>query len=417
MPTPNIALYQISYLEQELEAMLHGTTLNQITDIEGCYNRAARRVLGDVDPQETKIVSPFGKLYDGVFDYPLDVSVKGNKIVDLFPQANRRPQDKFAQVYNQSFDLYKDYQITPDFTPRYAGAVRTVRINATNLNTGIQVNSASGYNTDGTWVAGANISNVQTNNQYMTDGAAGSLSFQLNQTGVAGSVGVISNSTMGAVNLTNHYNNADEFFNFYIPNAAGMTSVSYRFGSDTSGVTNYFDSGPIELTQMGDTFGDGWNLVSIPWADFAITGTPNVASIQYIRVSFTYDGTLQTQVLLNQFYSRLGVIFNQEFYSKYLFRDAITGVFKEQTTDESDYVNLDTDGINLFLFATLGEVVQQQQGADALYFDANQAEQRYQTELSNYKNKYKSEVSKPHASYYTTPRAGYRRYFNGRYFR
>ena len=48
-----IALVQISDVENELQGILHGTTLNQITDLYGVFNRAARRVIGDVDPQET----------------------------------------------------------------------------------------------------------------------------------------------------------------------------------------------------------------------------------------------------------------------------------------------------------------------------------------------------------------------------
>lgn len=409
MLTPNVGTYQISDIEQELEAMLHGTTLNQITNLAEAEDRAARRVLGDVDPQETKIVSPFGKLYDGVWDYPLAVDVKGNKIVDLFPQANRNLRDNFTQVYNKDFDIGKGFTLVPDFTPRYAGGVRTIRIDAVNLQTGIQINAANAYNQNGLWVAGSNVSNVSTNNQYFTDGSSGSVSFQLNQTGVGASVGIISNSTMSAVDLTNHFNNADEFFQFYIPNAAGITSVNYRFGSSAAA---YYDSGDIATTQMGGTFGDGWNLVSKNWASFTTVGSPNIAAINYIRIAITYNGTLQTQVLLNQFWSRLGVIFNQEYYSKYLFRDAITGAFQEKVTDPTNYVNLDTDGINLFLFALLGEVVQQQQGADALYFDANQAEQRYQSELATYKLKYRGETQKPHTSYYRQPQAGYRRFFS-----
>lgn len=410
MSTPNIALYQRSYIEQELEGMLHGTTLNQVTEIVGCWNRAARRVLGDVDPQETKIISQFGKLYDGVWDYPLAVDVKGNKIIDLFPQANRNLRDNFGQVYNKSFDLNKNFSLVPDFTPRYAGAVRTIRINATNLQTGILLNAADGYNTNGTWVAVQNVSNVATNNQYMTDGASGSVSFQLNQTGVPATVAIIRNTTMGSLNLTAQFNNADEFFAFYTPNASGMTSIRYRFGSDT---TNYYDSGDLIVDQMGNGFVDGWNFMKKVWSDFTTVGTPDLTSIDYIEIRVTYDGTLQTSFLLNQFWSRLGVIFNQEYYSKYLFRDSVTGEFKEQTDTENDYINLDTDGVNLMVFALLGEVVQQMQGADALYYDANQAEQRYQSELANYKARYRSEIIKPHTAYYTMPRAGYRRYFGG----
>lgn len=410
MPTPNIALYQRSYLQEELEGMMHGTTLNQVTNIEGCFNRAARRVLADVDPQETKIVSEFGKVYDGVWDYPLTVDVKGNKIIDLFPQANRTPRDNFGQVYNKDFDLWKSFSLVPDFTPRYAGAVRTIRINATNLLTGILLNAADGYNTNGTWTAVQNVSDVDTNNQYMTDGAAGAVSFSLDQTGIPASVAIIRNTTMGEIDLSNHFNNADEFFNFYVPDVAGMTSIRYLFGTDTN---NYYDSGALTTDQLGNTFGNGWNFMKEGWSSFTTVGAPDPSSISYIEIQITYDGTLQTNFLLNQFWSRLGRIFMQEYYSKYMFRDASTGTFKEKTDDENDYINLDTDGVNLMLFATFGEIVQQVQGADALYFDANQAEQRYQTELANYRARYRSEVIKPRSYYYKQPKSGYRRFFGG----
>lgn len=407
MATPNIGTVTIDDAQNELIGQLHGTSLNQIQNLFGAFNRAARRIVGDVDPQETKVVTQFGKIYDGVWDYSLPVDVKGDKVIDIPPQANRTPLDSFQQVYNKDFDLWKSFTLVPDFTPRYASGTRTIRINAVNLNTGIQINDANGYNSNGQWNAGTNVSSVATNNQYTTDGGSGSVSFSMNQTGVA-STAIITNTTGSAVDLTNHYNNADEFFAIYLPNASGVTSVTYRFGTNS---TNYYDSGAITTDQLGNAFQNGWNFIKIPWASFTIVGTPTLTSIGgYMYIAIAYNGTLQTQVLLNQFWSRLGVIFNMEYYSKYLFRDGITGIFQEKVTDHSNVINLDTDGLNLFTFATLAEVVQQQQGLDALFFDANQAETHYQAELASYKAKYRSEVSKPHTTYYRTPNRGYQQY-------
>lgn len=389
--------------------MLHGTTLNQIQNLFGVFDRAARRVLADVDPQETKQVSQFGKVYDGVWDYALAVDVKGNKIVDLFPQANRQLTDNFKQEYNKAFDLGKNFTLIPDFTPRYAGAVRTIRINAPQLNTGISINQANSYNGNGTFVAGANVNTVGTNNQYTTDGGSGSVQFNIAQTGVPGSVATITNTTGFGVDLTAHFNNADEFFAIYLPNASAITSIDYKFGTNS---TNYYDSGAITTDMMGNGFVNGWNYIKVPFSSFTTVGTPTITNIgPYFSVSITYNGVVQTQVLLNQFWSRLGIIFNQEYYSKYLFRDATTGAFQEKVTDASNYVNLDTDGFDLFLWATFAEAAKQQQGLAAVFGDGPTAEQRYADSVLKYQAKYKSETQKPQSFYYTTPNASYRTYF------
>lgn len=400
---------QISDIENELIALLHGTSLNQIQNLFGVFNRAARRVLADVDPQETKIVSQFGKVYDGVWDYAMAVDVKGNKIIDLFPQANRQLTDNFKQEYNKAFDLGKNFTLIPDFTPRYAGAVRTIRINAPQLNTGISINQANSYNGNGTFVAGTNVNTVGTNNQYTTDGGSGSVQFNIAQTGVAGSVATITNTTGFGVDLTAHFNNADEFFAIYLPNASAITSIDYQFGTNAS---NYYDSGSITTDMMGNGFVNGWNYIKVPFSSFTTVGTPTITSIGgFVSVSITYNGVVQTQVLLNQFWSRLGIIFNQEYYSKYLFRDSTTGVFQPTVTNESNYVNLDVDGLDMFLWATFSEAVKQQQGLDALFGDGPTAEQRYVDAVTKYQAKYKSETQKPQSFYYTTPNASYRTYF------
>ena len=166
---PNIGTYQISDVENEMIGMLHGTTLNQIQDIFGMFNRAGRRVVGLVDPQETKVLAQFGSVFQGVFDYPCPVDLKGNRVIDFYPQANRQVTDNYGQQYNKDFDLWKNYTDYTSFTPRYNAGLRTLRINAVNLIPGVQINDAAATNDNGLWVAGANLSNLQTSNQFFTE--------------------------------------------------------------------------------------------------------------------------------------------------------------------------------------------------------------------------------------------------------
>lgn len=405
MSQPNISTkWQVANAANELTGILHGTSLNQIFDLTDVWNRAARRVLQDVDPMETKQDIPFGQIWDGVYDYALPVDVKGDKIIDLYPQANRQLSDDYGQVYNKDFDKWKNFSYVPDFTPRYSGGNRTLRVNA-RLNTGIQINAADGITTNGTWAVGGNASNIQNNNQYFTNGAAGSVTFQLNQTGIS-STGSITNSTMGDTDLTNHYNNAYEFFYMYFPNAAGITSVEFRFGSSAG---NYYSIAGLTTDYAGNAWVNGWNLLGASWTTATTVGTPDITDINYISVIVTYNGTLQTMVGINQVWSRLGRIFNINYYSKYLFMDSVTYAFKEFTTSDQDYINLDTDARDMFLFAAALEAIQQQQGLSAAFYDDPTLLGKYNDAIASYTSKYKSEITKPRKPYYTLPQAGYRR--------
>lgn len=403
----NIGTYAISDTGNEIEAQMHGNTLNQIVDLFGVYNRAARRIQSDVDLQETRIVTEFGAVYQGVWDYPIFTDLKGNSVADFFPQANRTSLDDFGQQYNKDFDLQKNYSIKPDFTPRYNNALRTIRINAPELPSGTQINAADLVNDDGTWTSGGGASTPINNSFLYTDGVTSSVQTNL----AAGqTTGFLQNSTMTAVDLTNEYNNnATQFFQVYLPNAAAITSLEFQLGS---GVGAYYHLAGITTTWQGTAFQNGWNLIAVPFPSMTAVGSPTITAINFIKIIFTYNGTQQNQVLINQFYSRIGIIFDMEYYSKYLFRDAITGVFQEKVTDDSNIINLDTDAYDLFLFAAGADATQQMQGLSALFYDANYFENRYQTCLANYKNKYKGEKIKPHSYYYSQPQAGYRRYLS-----
>jgi len=405
---PDIGTVTINDVENEMIGMLHGTTLSQIQNIYGVFNRAARRVVGLVDPQETKVLYQFGSVFQGVFDYPCPVDLKGNRVIDFYPQANRQVTDNYAQKYNKDFDLWKNYTDYTSFTPRYNSGLRTLRINAVNLIPGVQLNDAAATNDNGLWVAGSNVSNLQTSDQFFTDGVSSSVAFTLNQTGISTTANVY-NATMQTQNLTqNYFNNDNEFFWIYLPNASAITSVDYQFGSSN---TAYYDSGAITTTSLGAAFQNGWNLIQVPWPNFSIHGSPANAAINYINLSITYNGTIQNGVCINQFYSRTPTLFMLNYYSKFLFRDGTTGIFKEKVTSSSDYVNLDTDGLNMFIWASFAAAVQQQQGLDAMFADGPDAETNFQAEVAQYKAKYKGEVTKPQSRYYNQRQTSYRKYF------
>lgn len=384
--------------------MIHGTTLNQIQNINGVINRSARQLLLDLDPQETKRTVEFvAPIFDTVYDYPIAADVKGNKLIDIFPQVNRLPRDIWTQAYNQAFDVAKSnvFSLRNMFTINFNSSLKTLRLDAPFLNAPVILNQVEAIATNGTWAAGGTGSNLAVNNTNFVQGA-GSLQFDAT-TGAA----YIENSTMSAVDLSAYVNQSSFFVWVYIPTAANLTSVNLRWGTNSS---NYYDE-TVTQTQQGTSFVNGWNLCQFPWNTATATGSPTITSIKYARVTLNLTAGA-TAVKVNGINSILGTILSYSFYSKFLFRDAITGAYQETVTDDSNLINLDTESFNLLTYQVLYQATQQQQGLDASFFDGTYAKNAYDAGVLRYKSMYKSELQKPQSSYYGMPRRGYGRYLS-----
>ena len=387
-------------MKNDITGVLHGTTINQIQGIDNLINRGAREVLLDVDPQETKRTMEFvGPIFNSVFDYPIAADVKGNKLIDLYPQVQRIPQDIWTQAYNQAFDVAKQniFSFQNMFTINFNSSLKTIRINAPLLNPPVIINQIESKTDNGTWTAGGTASSLAVNNSNFVQGA-GSLQFNV-KTGAA----YIENSTMNSVDLSTVENQSSLFVWVYIPTGATLTSVNLRWGSSAS---DYW-SVTVTQNQQATAFVNGWNLCQFtPWTVGA--GTPNSSAINYARVTLNVTGSM-TACLVNGLDSVLGTILSYEYYSKYLFRNASTGTYQETVLDDSDLVNLDTESFNLLTYKVAGLATQQQQGLDAMFYDGPYFENKYQQALLRYKSMYKSELQKPQSVYYKQPDTGYGR--------
>ncbi len=394
--------YSILDLKNDLEGVLHGTTNNQITNLDGVINRAARQLLLDLDPQETKRTVEFvAPIFDTVFDYPIAADVKGNKIIDIFPQVQRIPQDVWLQSYNQAFDVYKSniFSMQNMFTINFNSSLKTLRVNAPWLNPPIIVNQIDSITNNGTWATGGTGSNLTLNNTNFAQGA-GSLQFD-----VTTGTGYIENSTMIAVNLSEVLNQSSFFVWVYIPTGSQLTSVNLRFGSSSSA---YYTK-TVTQTQQGTAFVNGWNLCQFEWATSSVVGSPDDTAINYARVSLVMTGGTNTACKVNGLNSILGTVLSYSYYSKYLFRNASTGTYQETVLDDADLINLDTESYNLLFNQVAYLATQQQQGLDASFYDGSFFKNAYDQGLIRYKAMYKSELQKPQSVYYGMPPRGYTR--------
>lgn len=392
--------YSVSQLKQDLQGVLHGTTTNQITNLDQLIYRAARQVLLDVDPQETKRIASVGQVFNSVYDYSCPSDLKGNRVIDLYPQVNRQLTEVFLQDYNQPFSLGTIASLQDQFTILFNGMVKTIRINAPTLTPPTILNTCDSITANGTWAAGGNASSLATDNVNTVTGS-GALKFNLSA-GANPSTGYLENSTMSAIDLSAMKNQGYFFLWVYLPTASDFTNVILRWGSSSS---NYY-SVTATVTQANTTFANGWNLLSFAWNGASQTGTPVDTAINYARVTWTYDGNAQTAVHLDQISASMGTLLNIEYYSKFMFRDSSTNAFQESVTSNSNLINLDTESYNLLLYKVCELAVQQQQGLDATFYDGPYFADLYKEVLGRYRLLYRSEVQLPQISYYKMPRPG-----------
>jgi hypothetical protein len=392
--------YTINSLQQDLTGIIHGTTLNKVTNKFPLYNRSAREVLADIDPAETKrIVDIENALYDKVFDYVCPTDLKGDRIIDIRPQVKRRMMDKFDQTYNESFDISKEYLWTGGLTTtQWNTGVKTLRI-AKNLRPGQLLSNCDSLTDNGTWAATANAQNLSVDTFNYVEGS-GSLKFDL-AAGADPSTGYLENSTIGSVDLSTMENEGSIFAYVYIPDPDIITNFIMRWGSSSS---NYW-SRTVTVSQDSTEFQTGWNLLRFDWNGATETGTGDASDITYLRFTVTYDGTAETNLRLDDIIARLGSIYEIEYYSKFLFRDGTTGAFKENADAITDIINLDTDSYNVYLWKVAQHTAQQIQAQDSSY-DVTYFEKQYEKEKARYCAKYRSEVKRPNQVYYrmTTPR-------------
>lgn len=382
--------YTILNAKDELTGMLHGTTLDEVTDPNKVFERAARNLLSKIDPADTiRAVQITNAVHSEIYNYTAPSDLKGRKVIDIKPQINREQSESFSQRYSKRFDLYKNKET---FQIRYNKGVKTLRASFSILPSPLTLHECDSLTANGTWSAdGTDASNLTRDTlDYISGGA--SLRFDL--LGV-GTTGYLENDDMTVKDLSDYDEKGQIFARVYIPDTSKITNFILRWGNDT---TNYWSA---TVTAAHDrAFQNGWNILRFDWngASESVAGGVDPAVIDYLRFTVTYDGSAETDMRLDKISISTGEIWEIEYYSECLFSTS-GGTWQTTTTEDTDIVNLDTDGFNIFLYECLMCIAQQLQGEDS-GFDVGFAISHLEELYKNYKFDHPSEAIRPKSIYY-----------------
>lgn len=387
--------FSLQTLKDDIAGAIHGTTVTKITNLSSLINRSASEILLDVDLAETKRITSLGLVFNSVYDYSSPSDLKGNRIIDIRPQAGRKG-DVWPQRFNQWFDKKKWLKNQNQFTVQHNQSVKSLRVDAPFLSAPITISDTGSTSS---WSASGTASNITIDTVYNVAGA-GALQFD-----VSTGTGYIENAALSAVDLSDHVGIAQEFFWAYFPSVP--TSVSLRWGSSSSDYYSYSMTSQAD----GTSFRSGWNLLTSPWAGLTPTGTPVDTAYDYVRFTVVSPTNL-VGVKFCSLTSNLGSYLEAEYYSKFFFRTQ-AGVFQEtisasELVDSPDtiYLNVDTESYPIVFSKVMCGVSQQLQADDAKK-DLEHFEKMYTKSLLRYKNMYPSEVQFSQEPYYEPTKGNY----------
>lgn len=200
---------------------------------------------------------------------------------------------KYFKPYSKTKEFWMVSQLRFDsaylWSSRFAiqniAGVQTLRVKTVDGHKST-VNTASQYNSNGTWVGASAIGTVGTD-QYEGYSLPSSVSFIFN-----GTSGTLTNdgnvyNTFDPVDLTIFQNRSNIYFDIDIPSDTNLTSFTLKWGTDSS---NYFTA-TMTTDYLGNTFGTGWTRIKVPWSSPATqVGSPTISQIKYLQLTVTCSG-------------------------------------------------------------------------------------------------------------------------------
>lgn len=354
----------LAQLKADITPKLKGTSLRQISDFYGVAATAANRMLSRIDTEETRrtitMSSPF---FDNVNDYSLVTDFKRG--IDIRPQENVNRQNMpgnsdWGQITAKQFNERLD---SNSFSVKWNNMVRSLRAQQVPIGNVQQMDSFDvtviGLNavSNGTWTAEGDASGLYAEILNFIEGNG---SLGMNLSGVTGAADIV-NSTAAVSDMSLLRYENSSFLYYYIPVgfSSRFTNFKLRRGS-TSG--NYKEV-TITTKADGTSFTDGWNFLRFDWNQATTTGTPDDTKNTYRRLGVTYDVSGANAnvpingCLIDNWTDSLGMLYEMEYYSEYMFRTA-AGVWIARPTLDTDLVNVDSASYEILKTEMMVDITQ-----------------------------------------------------------
>jgi hypothetical protein len=350
-----MALKTVGDLKDEITGILTGLDLDNVVNLNGALERAARTLSQQVYIPETTGKAPLS-LYDGVNDYVADTRVFGSTIVDFRPQTGRDSSDNVSRESVKEFDRNKDGLINGvKIAFEYLLGTPILRVAGFTAKTKIIVDA---MDDDTDWAVSSQASNLELDENVYYNSPA-SLRFDLTGVGLT-PVGVVTKA-IDTLDLSDYEDVGVAFLAIRIPDtatASQISNVAIKLGSsDTAYDSVSTTEGFLGAWRVGE-----WTLVALDFSTSSATGTPNWSAIDYLQVRVTHTAAM-TNFRIGGLFISLPSAYEMLYKSSAIFNN--DGVVSTTITDDNDELLLNDAAYNLYVHEASKTIALQNGGSAA----------------------------------------------------
>ena len=387
-------IYTYADIKTAVDNRLHDKiTLGFITatNVLAVINTAVKSVWGTVDIRTAKRKSTLSpRLFNDVYTYTCPTDLKGFRLLDIRPQADKETKPEWRLTTDEEFDRRK--ASSDALVAIYdADGTRKIKISA---NIDDDASTLSPLDTltsgGGTWTLFGDGTNLTKDASNYIQGSA-SINWDISAAG--GTTAGIYNSGLDVFDLTDYLTAGSAFVWVYLTSETNVTNFILRIGSSSA---NYYS---MTATTANDStaFVTGWQLVRFDFSGKSETGTVDDDGGDYVAIYMTKTAgkVSETDYRFDYLVLRKGDIWNVHYYSKYPWQSS-TGTYLQDSTATTDYINADSDEYDL----VVEKCVEQVGYSLREYQDATVAKQNFTEMLVQYRAQYPSEAMVFNNTYY-----------------
>ena len=352
-------------LKTKLSPKISGTISDG--DLNTILNDAVIETLADIDMRSMKRKSALSpNLFDDIFDYTAPTDLKSNKIIDIKPQIHRGRMDEWRLTTEEEFDrLKEDHRVDEWGDPikisrsqwlgdslvaiSDADFVRKIKLSRPIDDDSVTISDLDAV---GTWVLFGDGENLTADSSNYVKGS-GSINWDISSAG--GTTAGIQNSSISSFSIADYLSEGSFFVWVYITSATNLTNFILRVGSSSSAY--YYIT--ITTANEGAAFRSGWNLLRFDLINKETNSSPVSTACTHVALYMTKAAgkVSETDYRFDWLVLKKGNHYDLIYYSKYGWQDD-TGTYLEESTDDTDLLNVDTDELRIVLqkAVELGEI-------------------------------------------------------------